>query len=181
MGNTHDDVAEHLDEAAVAVPGEPLVAGLLDERLEGIGVETEVEHGVHHARHGLRRTGAHGNKKRILLVAKLCTHELLEPGEVLEDLLPETFGIGALVGVEIGAGLRGDREAGRNGKPDARHVGKVGTLSTKQMLHVGTALGLTCTEEIDILSFFFLHLRITTHGTPAMLSSFDSFFLCRKA
>ena len=49
------DLREHLDEAAVAVPREALVARLGDEALDRDVVEAEVEHGVHHARHRERR------------------------------------------------------------------------------------------------------------------------------
>ena len=52
--DAHDDVGEHLDEAAVGVPGKALVAGLLDEAVDGDVVEAEVEDGIHHAGHGER-------------------------------------------------------------------------------------------------------------------------------
>ena len=45
------DLAEHLDEPAVAVPCEPLVAGLRDEPFDRDVVQAEVQDGVHHARH----------------------------------------------------------------------------------------------------------------------------------
>ena len=60
-----DDVAVHLDEAAVAVPGEALVAGLTRQAgYDGV-IEAEVEHGVHHARHRGAGAGAHRNEQRI--------------------------------------------------------------------------------------------------------------------
>ena len=54
--DAHDDAREHLDEAAIGVPGEALVVGLLDESLDRLVVEAEVEDGIHHARHGERST-----------------------------------------------------------------------------------------------------------------------------
>jgi hypothetical protein len=49
--DAHDDIAEHVDQAAVGVVGEAAVAGLLGEALDGLVVEPEVEDGVHHAGH----------------------------------------------------------------------------------------------------------------------------------
>ncbi len=46
-------LAEHLDEPAVGVPGEAVVAaGLLGQPVDGLVVEPDVEHGLHHPRHG---------------------------------------------------------------------------------------------------------------------------------
>jgi hypothetical protein len=47
-----DDVGIHLDEAAIAVPGEAGVAAHCGEALDRAVVEAEVEDGVHHAGHG---------------------------------------------------------------------------------------------------------------------------------
>ena len=49
--HTHDDVAIHLDEAAVTVPGKTLILGGCDESEHCLIVQTEVENGIHHARH----------------------------------------------------------------------------------------------------------------------------------
>lgn len=40
--NAHDDVAVHLDEAAVAVVSEAFVVGFLGKSFDGLVVETEV-------------------------------------------------------------------------------------------------------------------------------------------
>ncbi len=52
MVETHDDIGIHLDEAAIAVPGETGVARIVAQRLHRAVVEAEIEHRVHHARHG---------------------------------------------------------------------------------------------------------------------------------
>ncbi len=58
--NLQYHLGEHLDEAAIGVVGEALVARQLAEAGYRLIVETEVEHGVHHARHGELGAGAHG-------------------------------------------------------------------------------------------------------------------------
>ena len=54
--HVHDDPAEHLDEAPVRVPAEPIVAGQGDEAVQGLLVQAQVQDGVHHPRH--RELGA---------------------------------------------------------------------------------------------------------------------------
>ena len=78
MWNTHYNVSEHLDETSVAVPGESLVSCLLDKCIKGIWIKTKVKDSIHHAWHGLGCTGTDRNKKRILLVTKLCSHKVLK-------------------------------------------------------------------------------------------------------
>src|SRR5262249_42166793 len=57
-GDPAADVAEHLGEAAVGIPGEALVAGGGGEALDGDVREAEVEDGVEHPRHRLASAGA---------------------------------------------------------------------------------------------------------------------------
>jgi hypothetical protein len=46
------DIAEDGDEAPIAVPGEALVLGPSGETENGLVVQPEIEHRIHHARHG---------------------------------------------------------------------------------------------------------------------------------
>ena len=87
LRNLEDDVAEHLDEAAVAVGGEPAVAGLLLQRLDGLVVEAEVENRVHHAGHRELRARPHRHEQRLLRVAQLAAGRLLELAQVVDHLL----------------------------------------------------------------------------------------------
>ena len=73
-------LAEHLNEAAVAIVGEARVAGLGGEALGGFVVEAKVEDGVHHARHGEPGAGAHAEQKRIGGIAQLLAEFLLQVG-----------------------------------------------------------------------------------------------------
>ena len=53
--DTHHYIAVHLHKAAVAIPRKPTVAGGLLERLHGDVIESKIQDGVHHARHGITR------------------------------------------------------------------------------------------------------------------------------
>ena len=70
--------AEHLDEAAVAVIGEALVAALLREACSGVVVQAQIENGVHHAGHGELRAGPDAQQQRVIRIAQLLAHLLFE-------------------------------------------------------------------------------------------------------
>ena len=146
LGVEHD-LGEHLHEAAIGVVAEALVATEGDQPLHRLVVEAEVEHGIHHARHGELRAGADGDEQRILGVAELLARLLLDDAQRREHLIPHPLGEGfAAVGAVVGvAGLGGDGKAGRHRQPGVGHLGDARALAAEQVAHLGVALG----EEID--------------------------------
>ena len=155
LTDLHNDVGEHLDKAAVAVPRPAGVLRLRGERLDDLLVETEVENRIHHTRHRRARAGADRNEKRILGVAELLAGGLLELVDIFHHLRDDVVTDLLAVVVVARAGLGRDREALGNGKPQSRHLGEVGALAAEKFAHVGVAFGLSCTEEIDILCLCF--------------------------
>ena len=127
------DVAVHLHETAIAVPGEAFVAGLVDQPLQGGFVEADVEDGIHHAGHGDAGAGPAGDEQRVLGVAELGPHGLFGFPHGRLDFALELGGIGVVVGVEVGADFGGQGEAGgdradrywsfRRGSPPCRREG----------------------------------------------------------
>ncbi len=81
-----DDVGVHLDEAAVGVPREALIARGLREALHGGVVETQVEHGVHHARHRHAGARADRDEERVGGIAEALADRLLDVGQSLNHL-----------------------------------------------------------------------------------------------
>ncbi len=77
--HVHDDAPEHLDEPAVRVPAEPLVAGEGDEAVEGLLVEPQVEDRVHHPGHRELGAGADGHEERVRRVAEALAGQPLRP------------------------------------------------------------------------------------------------------
>ncbi len=152
--DAHDDATIHLQEAAVAVPGELRVAGLLGERLDDRVVDAEVEDGVHHAGHRLAGAGADREEQRVLEVAELLAHHLLDLGDVRLDLGVERLRVGLLVVVVVGADLGGDRHAGRDRETDVRHLGEVGALAAEERFLGAVPVRLATTEEVDVLVLF---------------------------
>ena len=78
LGNVEDDVAEHLDQAAIGVIGKAGIVAALGQGFDGLVVEAEVEDGVHHAGHGELGAGADGDEQRIFACAELLALQLLE-------------------------------------------------------------------------------------------------------
>ncbi len=128
-------LAEELDEAAVGVVAEALVTGLADLALQGLGVEPQIEDGVHHAGHGERGAGTHRYQQRVLGITEALAGLLFHRLHLLVDLFHQPLGQLVRLGVEIGeAGLGGDDEARWHIEPDLGHLAEVGPLASQQFL-----------------------------------------------
>ena len=137
-----DDVAEHLHEAPVGVPGEALVAGPQREAAHRAGVEPDVEDGVHHAGHRVACAAADGHQQRVVGGAQSPARASLEARERVVD-----GGFHALRGraavAQVGdACLSRDREARRHQLrfEQARHLGDVRALAAEQGAQLARAL-----------------------------------------
>ncbi len=152
MVEAEHHVRIHGDEAAIAVIGEAAVARQFRQRLDGLVVEAEIEHGVHHARHRGAPAGAHRDQQRIVGIAEDLAGQLADIIERLLDLRLQLLRIGFVVRVEIGADRGRDGEAGRHRQAEIGHLGEIGALAAEQIAHVGAALGLAVAEGEDPFS-----------------------------
>ena len=165
----HDDVREHLDEAAIGVPREAGVLGLLDEAVDGLVVQAEVQNRIHHAGHRHGSTGTDGDEQRIFRIADLLSDTVLKIETILVDRVENAFrpyvaGVGVLH-----ARLTGNRESRRNGKADVGHLGEVRALAAERRLHGGVALGYVVSlsvfaKRIDALHWFGHLVLLTSSG-----------------
>ena len=73
-----DDLAEHLDEAAVGVEGEPLVTGEPLQPAQRVGVQAQVEDRVHHPGHRELGPRADAHQERVGGVAEALAGRLLD-------------------------------------------------------------------------------------------------------
>jgi len=138
--------AEHLDQPAVGVEGQALVAGLLGETQDRLVVEPDVEDGVHHSGHRELATGAHGNQQRVVGLTQPLAHGLLEQGEVFVDLGIHPGWRGALG--EVGPTRLGrDDESRRNRQSHPGHLGEVRPFASEQVFEILIAFG----EVVDEL------------------------------
>ena len=146
--HAHDDVAIHLDESAIAVPAKTGVAGLGNDAFNGLIVESDIEDGIHHARHGDPGPGPAGYEERILGIAILRTHDLLGAGDGGGDLFFQLFRIAAVILIIVRADLSGQREPGTDGESDIGHFAKVRALASEEILHLLRAFGLVSAEVV---------------------------------
>ena len=145
-----DNVAVHLNEAAVAIPGKTLVLSGGREGENRLVVKTKIEDGIHHARHGIARARAHGYEEgKAGGVTELVAHDFLHILHAGFHLGLKRSWIGAFIGVKIGANLRRDGEAGRHGEADAGHLREIGALAPEEVLHGTIAIGLAGAPGVD--------------------------------
>ncbi len=161
------DVRIHLDEAAIAVVGETLVAGRLGERDDRGVVEAEVEDGVHHARHRGARARADRKQERIGGVAEDVAGLLSDLRDRSVDLRREIGRVGLAVVVEVGAKLGGDGEAGRHRQAEMGHFVQVRALAAEQIFHFPPSFRALGAEGIDP----FRHCSLLTRARPPRSSA----------
>ena len=160
------DAAVHLDQAAVRVVREARVARRAREAGGGLVVQAEVEDRVHHPGHRDGCARAHRDEERILGVAEALARLLLEGAHVLVDLLVEPVRELAARGHVTPAGVGRDREAGRNGNPELRHLGQADALAAQQA--APTLRGLV--EVVDEAGRGHGHAK-SSHSLTAILPS----------
>ncbi len=148
MRDAEHDGGIHFDEAPVAIEGETLVAAFLGQRADGVVVEPEIEHGVHHAGHRSATARAHGDEQRPLGIVEGMTGDVAEMRQRRVELLAQVRRQRFVVRVKIGADLRGQREAGRHRQAEPRHFGEFGALAAQQVLHRRRAVRFALTKII---------------------------------
>ena len=149
-------VAEHVDEPAIAVVCEASVARFFLEGGDRLVVHSEIQDGIHHARHRIARARAHAHQKRILIAAELRPHRLFQTRHLFLHVLPESPGKRVLFQV-IDANLRGDGETRRHRYVQTRHLREIRALATQQIAHIGAAVGSPGPKGINHLLRHHLH------------------------
>ena len=124
------DLAVHLDEAPVGVLCEAAVPRRAAEPLDCRVGEAEVEDRVHHPGHRDRSSRPDGDEQRVLRVAEALARPLLEPADVLLDLLVEARHVAA-ARHEGPARVGRDREAGRHRNAKLGHLRQPDALASE--------------------------------------------------
>ena len=115
---------------------------------------------VHHPRHRDRRARADRDEERVALVAEALARPLLERRDVLVDLVVEPLGDLAAAG-HVGAARVGrDREPGRHGNAELRHLGEADPLSAEELATAARVL----VEVVDVA-----HLRGESTLAPRLV------------
>ena len=144
--DVQDGLTEHLDEAAVGVPGEALVGAGGGQALDGDVVEADVEDGLHHAGHGELGAASHRDEQGVLGGAELAPQLLLDSTQSGSDLDREL--LRDLAAGQVGAtGVGGDGEAGGNGEIQPGHLRQIRSLASQEILLVLVTLA----EAVHVL------------------------------
>ena len=146
--DAHHRGGEHRQEPAVAVAGEPGVAGHPFQADHGLVVEAEVEHRVEHPGHRHRRAAADRHQQRVAWIAERPAHALAEPVHVLGQFRVEAV---RPPGVAVAAADRHrDREAGRDAQAQlGGHFGQAGALAAEQAGEVASRGPVVVVERED--------------------------------
>ncbi len=175
LADFHDDVREHLDEAAVGVVNETFelrIGVLRDHRRNDFVVQAEVQDGIHHAGHGRTGAGAHGHQQRVLQVAELLAVDLFHLGNIFHDLSHDLVVDLTAVFIVLRAGFGGDGKALRHGKADIGHFGQVGAFAAQKVAHLGIAFR----EQIHP----FLHVKFLLSYSESMSYIFNANILAQN-
>ena len=132
------------------------VVGLCNHSLGYGVVQTKVEDGIHHTRHGRTCTRTNGNEERVLRITELAVHEFLYMfhrcihlfGQLLNDLLLAYL-------IVLVTYLGSDGESGRNRNTDKVHLRTVSAFTAEQLAHLCITFSFTVTEGVN--SFFLFH------------------------
>ena len=143
-------VAVHLHEAAVGVVHEVRILSLGHHTFSHLVVQTEVQDGVHHAGHGSAGTGAYAHEQRILHVAELRVHQLLDVSHSgVHVVLQQLDNLVLTYLVILVTGVGGDGEPGRHGHSDEVHLSQIRTLAAQCLSHLGVTFGLSVAESVN--------------------------------
>ncbi len=139
--DSEHDVGEHHDEAPVRIVDEAFVAALSDQAFDGLGVEPEIEDGVHHAGHRELGPRPHGDEEGVLGIAQALAQIFFDGREGGPNLVHQARRHRCAIRVVLVADLGSDGKPRGDRKADVRHLGQIGALASKQVFHGGVALG----------------------------------------
>ena len=143
-----NNVGEHLQETTVRVVGKSFGTGSFGQSLNRFVVQTEVQNGVHHARHGNAGAGTNREQQRVFGIGKFFAHDFFNAGNGGFNLVFQVGRIGFVVGIVVGADFSRNCKSGRNGQTDDVHFRQVGTLTAQEVSHGGIAFGLAVSKCI---------------------------------
>ena len=158
--DTANHIAIHIDQSAISIVGKSFFAGGIGQADDRFVVESQDSRSCSSCR-ASRTPHRNGPKQAVASSCRRISCRVLFPRSRHSCLTSSIKPAGSLLAtfiVEI-AHLGSDREAWRDGKPDASHFSQVGTFATQERFLLAVAFGLGLAEVVDHLGgFFFCHL-----------------------
>jgi len=147
--NIQNDVAEHLDKAAVGVIGKAGIVAEFGQSLDRMVVEAQVQDGIHHAGHGELCARAHRNQQRIIARAEFLPLQRLKP-------LQGSVHFGIDLGIDgtahiLAASLGLNGKARRNRQAGIGHLRQSGAFASQRVLHDAIAVSFSAAKKINVL------------------------------
>ena len=149
--HVHHHGAEHRDEPAIRIQGKACIVGLVGQPLDGLRVQAEVQHRIHHPGHGRASPGPHGHQQRVSRVPEPRLHQPLHPLQPFQGLIPHAGRVPFSVAEIFEAGVGRDGESRRDANLQIGHFREAGTLPPEQRLHGTGAFGFAVPKRIDVL------------------------------
>ena len=140
LGNLHNHIGEHLNKSAVRIISKAGISCLLRKTFYSRIRQTQIQNGVHHARHGSPCPGTHRNKKRTFGISKLLALFLFQICKRRKNLLFDLIRNLSAVVVIVRACLRGHGKALRNRQSQICHLRQIRSFSPEKITHVRVSL-----------------------------------------
>ena len=143
----HNNVGIHLNKTTIAVVSPASIARFGSHGFDNIFVQTEVQDGVHHTRHGSASARTHRNEQRVFFVTEFHTGDAFHLVDVLHNLSLDVIVDFTAIFIVLSASLSRNSEALRNRQTDFGHFSKVRTFTAQQLTHGRVAFA----EQVHIL------------------------------
>ena len=146
--SAQNNVGEHLQETTVRVVSETFAAGSFGQSLNGFVIQTEVQNGIHHTRHGNAGTRTNREQQWVVGIGKFFAHDFFNFGHSGFYLIFQVSRIGVVVVVIICTNFSCNRKSRRNGQTDDIHFCQVSTFTAEEISHAGIAFRFAVTKCI---------------------------------
>ena len=143
----HHHITKHVDETSVRVEGKAFAGGF-GHGFNGVVIQSKIQNGVHHARHGHGRTRADGKQQWVATIAELLARFFFQSLDRFGHLIHQSGGHLGPVVVVRRTGVGGDGHTWRDRKANRGHVGQVGAFATQQGALIGSSIHFRAAEVI---------------------------------
>ena len=180
LGQPDHHARIHLHESPVRIIGKAPVLRRPRQALHRLIVQSQIQDRFHHPGHRPRRARAHAHQQRILRIPQFLAGQFLQALQIFLHFLLQLLRIFAPVLEIVIAGLRRDREPGRDRQADAGHLRQARAFAAEQVLHVALAVRFPCAKKVNVFHFdprLFRNLNKGMNG----LASKSGAGICRSA
>ena len=149
LRHAHNNIAIHLNKAAIAVPRKARITGMGGQRGYSFIVQAKVQHRVHHAGHRGARARAHRHKQRRIRIAKGDAQRRAHLLQRRAYFGAQRVGQLPVMLIEIMADIRRQGKSRRHWQTKAAHFSEICPLTAEQFRHASITFGRAVSELIN--------------------------------